>query len=266
LKKKIKKVYNVIVFAWMKDFFGKIKILKAIRDFRFRKVKCKMNNLFSLFASKGDLVFDVGANAGVYSEIYLNLGARVIAIEPQKNCVRYLENIFKNNKNLIVIGKALGEREGKGELMISPTNDGHSTMSKKWLTAAKQSGRFSDESYIIFNKPVEIQITTLDRLIEEYGTPQFIKIDVEGFEYNVLKGLAKPVKALSFEFHPEILEEMKKCILYLEELGDYHFNYSIGDSFKLELPSYITGEELIGNMLRLPDKSVCGDIYCKLNN
>jgi len=264
MKIRIKKIYNIIIFVWIKNFFEKIRILKTIRDFRLKKVKYRMSNFFSEFIKEGDLVFDVGANVGVYSEVYLNLGAKVVAIEPQKNCVRYLNHIFQNNQNLVVIEKALGEKEGNGELLISPTNDAHSSMSRQWLSAAKESGRFADQNYFIFNKPVEVQITTLNLLIEKYGTPRFIKIDVEGFEHEVLRGLTKPVEAISFEFHPEFLDEMKKCILYLEKLGNYYFNFSLGDSFKLELSNYVAGGRLIDNILNLPNKSVHGDIYCQL--
>jgi FkbM family methyltransferase len=264
MKTKIKKIYNMLVFFWIRNFLEKIRVLKIIRDFKSRETRRKMARLFCKFIKKGDLVFDVGANAGIYSKVFLDLGAKVFAIEPQKNCVRYLNQAFKGNKHIIIIEKALGEEKGKGKLLISPTNDGHSTMSRQWLVAAKKSGRFADESYCVFNEPVDIPITTADSLIEKYGIPSFIKIDVEGFEYDVLKGLTKPVEAMSFEFHPEFLDETKKCILYLNGLGNYNFNFSLGDSFKLELPNYIIGEELFNKILSLPDKSVHGDIYCKL--
>jgi hypothetical protein len=70
-------------------------------------------------------------------------------------------------------------------------------------------------------------MTTLDRLIEQYGTPSFIKIDVEGFEYQVVKGLTQPVKTLSLEFTPEFIESTFKCIDHLQRLGNIRLNYSM---------------------------------------
>jgi hypothetical protein len=76
-------------------------------------------------------------------------------------------------------------------------------------------------------------MTTLDKLIEQFGIPSFIKIDVEGFEYEVIKGLSKPVKALSLEFTPEIIESTYKCINYLQQLGKINLNYSVFKTMSL---------------------------------
>jgi FkbM family methyltransferase len=262
----MKKLLNIIVFIWLKNFLEKIGLIKIVRDIRLRKCKRKMLHFFPAFINEENLVFDVGANVGVYTEVFLRLGAKVVAVEPQKNCVNYLHRIFGGSENMTIVEKALGEREGRGELLISPTNDGHSTMSRDWLSAAKRSGRFADDSYYYFDRTVEVQITTLNSLIEKYGIPEFIKIDVEGFEYEVLKGLTKPVKAICFEFHPEFLDSMKKCILYLEKLGNYYFNFSLEHFVDLELPDYVTGKELIDAIFNLTDKNTYGDIYCKLGD
>ena len=45
-----------------------------------------------------------------------------------------------------------------------------------------------------------VPVTTLDALIERHGVPSFVKVDAEGFEEEVLQGLSRSIKALSFEF------------------------------------------------------------------
>ena len=48
-----------------------------------------------------------------------------------------------------------------------------------------------------------VPVTTLDALIDRYGLPAFCKIDVEGFEEAVVRGLSRPIPSVSFEFTPE---------------------------------------------------------------
>src|SRR5215510_11970 len=149
----------------------------------------KMLDFYSQFVSPGKLCFDVGANIGNRVKIFLELQADVVAIEPQDKCAQILKRVFGNSHYLRIIQKALGEREGEAEIMINDS-DTLSSMSPEWIEAVKESGRFSE---YLWDKKQKVQITTLDNLIQQYGIPQFIKIDVEGFEYQVIHGLSQPI-------------------------------------------------------------------------
>lgn len=241
-----------------------------VKHFRARKLATQwtthdkeMLDFYSQFISPGELFFDVGANIGNRTKILLKLGAEVVAIEPQDECVNILESVLGKNKHLTVIKKVLGASEGEAELMIS---NGHtiSSLSQDWVEAVKSSGRFSDYSWE--NKKV-VPMTTLDRLIDMYGTPSFVKVDVEGFEHEVMKGLSKPIRFISFEFTPEFIDSTFKCIEHLESLGDVLFNYSIDESMQLALDKYVASKEMIGilNGVR-HDTSLFGDVYCQFIN
>ena len=157
--------------------------------------------LYCQFMGRNDLVFDIGANEGNRTKIFAQLSRQVIAVEPQPSCVTSLQAQFGANPKIRIVPKALGAREGSAEIMISNAT-GISSLSPTWVQAVRDSGRFSGFTWA---GKQTVEVTTLDSLIEEFGSPGFIKIDVEGYEFEVLSGLSRPVRALSFEFVPEYL-------------------------------------------------------------
>ena len=114
-------------------------------------------------------------------------------------------------------------------------------MSDSWIQAVRSSGRFKRFNW---NRSEEAIVTTLDKLIDEFGIPAFCKIDVEGFEEQVIRGLTQCLPALSFESSPELVESTSRIIDYLEEIGHYRFNYSPGESMKMALPEWVAGNAM----------------------
>jgi len=216
-----------------------------------------MLNFYSQFIEKGDLCFDIGANVGNRTDVFLGLGATVIAVEPQTICVEKLRSSFKRNKNVIIVDKALGEREGFGKIAICEAEPTISTMSDKWKT----NGRFANNHE--WSKRQPVSITTLDALIQKYGVPKFCKIDVEGFEKQVLKGLTVPIPFISFEFTREFFDDAKKCMAYLSSIGESRFNCSLGESGELFLPEWVTHDRVHTSLDSFDDDFLWGDIYVK---
>jgi len=225
---------------------------------RERHWQRRMVEFYSLFIKEGDLCFDIGANVGRFTRVFLKRGARVICIEPQEKCLRQLRKLFINNRNVIIVGKAVGEYEGYGELMISEEHT-ISTMSDKWT----KEGRFSKEHK--WTKTQEVPVTTLDALIQSYGFPKFVKIDVEGFEEAVIRGLPSPVSFISFEFTREFFDDTKKCISRLLSIGDVKLNCTLYESAKLLFPEWVTAEEIYKKIDSLEDKLLWGDVFAKFN-
>lgn len=254
IKKTIKKLLQVSrLYSW-------VIVAKKRIDYFDPMVRTRQKeafNFYSQFIKSGDLCFDIGANVGDITEIFLKLGAKVIAIEPQEICLEILYKLFGKNKNLVIINKAVGERPGYSELSVCEDAHSISTMSDKW----KKEGRFSQ--YYKWTKTQKVLVTTLDELIKEYGQPKFCKIDVEGLEESVLKGLTKPIPYISFEFTEEFFDDTKKCINYLSSLGRAEFNYSIGESPKLFSPNWLKAGELYSKLENIDNKYLWGNIYVK---
>ena len=104
------------------------------------------------------------------------------------------------------------------------------TLSKKWATTLSENkARHTyDHCGLNFVQRRTVETTTLDELITEHGRPIFIKIDVEGYELNVIRGLRHAVPYLSFEVNlPEFRPEGLECVALLGDLAvNGKFNYT----------------------------------------
>jgi FkbM family methyltransferase len=229
--------------------------LNKRREFKRRR------NFYSQFISSGDLCFDVGANYGNRTKIFLTLGARVVAVEPQELCMAKLRRRFGRNRNLTLVPQALGAAVGEKQIYLSAAST-VSSMSSDWIEKVKASGRFAN---VEWNGSAKVSVTTLDALIAKHGTPVFCKLDVEGFEAEILSGLSRPIRTVSFEFTPEIIEVALACITRLEQLVCYEFNVSFAESMQFHLPSWVGASEISRLLTEItPDKKCFGDVYARI--
>lgn len=216
--------------------------------------------LYSRFVSAGDLVFDVGANVGDRTAAFRAMGARVIAIEPHPECVMGLRGRFASDLDVAIVDHAVSNHEGPAAL-ISGDTSAISSISEEWIAAVRKTDRFSGHEW---HTRYRVETTTLDRLIEKFGQPAFIKIDVEGWEAAVILGLSMPVKALSFEFTPECLDSARQCVDRLQSIGDYKFCYSLKESLKL-YPEWLPGTAVLSELRQFEnDSATYGDVYAQL--
>jgi len=237
--------------------------IKLIKDRHFKnpiqkKFNEKLENFYSQIIKPGDLCFDVGANYGYRTEAFLKLGAKVIAVEPQTQPANFLKLKFSDKIELIQ--KALGDKNEIKPMLVSSAH-ALSSLSDSWVSEVKKD-RFKSESW---KKQINIEVTTMDDLINQYGIPDFCKIDVEGYEYEVLQGLTKPIRLLSFEYTiPEFITRAIMCVEYLSVLGDIKCNYSSGESLKFGLDDWLKPAEFISIFKGLPTRKIIdGDIYVK---
>jgi FkbM family methyltransferase len=218
----------------------------------------KRMNFYRQFVGPGDKVFDVGANLGNRAKIFSRLGAFVVAVEPQTDCANYLRSVFRNTPNFHLVKKALGASEGQLEMHINEDHSMISSLSPEWIRSVTESGRFKNK----WNRRETVQVDTLDHLIAEQGAPAFVKIDVEGFEDQVVSGLSVLVGALSMEFTHEFMESAFKCIEHLCGIADCRFQISLGESMDFALPNWVPADEIKKTLSVIAPKS-WGDIYAR---
>ena len=222
---------------------------------RFRALK---RHFFSQFLRAGDLVFDVGANLGSYAEIFASLGARVIALEPNPDCVSHIRRSYPG-ESIDVVGTAVGSAAGVASIRLADRSD-MSSMSEDWIRSIQEAQRIDDA---VWANQITVPVITLDSLVQRYGMPKFIKIDVEGFEESVLGGLSNQPPLLSFEFNTNFLDAATRCLQTLGSSSDCSFNFVIGEPLKFELKDWVGMDQLRARLQAL-DRSVgYGDIFAK---
>ncbi len=223
----------------------------------------KLKQLYGSFIAPGDLAFDIGAHVGDRSRAWASLGAKVVAIEPQADLAAWLRWLFKGRNDVQVVQTALGAAAGSAVLQADPTNPTVSTLSGEWITQVVEGGGFESVSW---RAASEVAVTTLDHLIETYGEPAFCKIDVEGFEAEVLRGLSQPIKALSVEFLPAVIDVAIEAVDRLEALGRYRYNVSYGEDLAFEFADWASADRMKEWLLQQRGGRSSGDVYARLES
>jgi FkbM family methyltransferase len=244
--------------AW-RTFRGVVRSLRIYYGDSARRPA--MDRLYAQFVRPGDLVFDVGAHVGDRVGAFRRLGARVVAIEPQPALVRTLRLLYGRDRAVAIEPAAVGRENGSVELRLNIDNPTVSTASDAFVRAADGAPGWHGQAW---TRMLRVPMLTLDALIERHGAPSFIKIDVEGFEAEVLAGLSRPPPALSFEFTTIQRDLAAACIECSVALGYTHFNAALGESQAFAHAAWQSAGDIKDWLAALPAEANSGDVYARL--
>jgi FkbM family methyltransferase len=171
---------------------------------------------YAPFISAGDLCFDIGSNIGTKTEMFLKLGAKVVAFEPQPSCLRETAARCSPTRHLTTVNTAVGAVSGTMPLYVCRHPTGSSLIAD-WSEDVKEI--------------IHVPVMTLDHAIDRYGLPNFCKIDVEGYELEVIKGLSQRIPTLTLEYHHDEanIRTTLECVHYLSRFGELSINVTLGD-------------------------------------
>lgn len=181
----------------------------------------------------GQLVFDVGANHGDKSDIFLRSGARVVCVEPDQACCELLKHRFGH----LIPGRvriercALSDRDGRLPMYIESPGSPFNSFARHWVDErVARTGRRVDSTIVTVKKA--------QTLFDLYGVPRLMKIDVEGHEPEVLSGVQSMVPVITFEVNlPAFREQALRSVDLIASLSPQTvFNYfeSCQDGFVCE--------------------------------
>jgi len=253
-----------ITSPMIKNFINRINQLRAASYHKKleKKLFPERAKFYQQFIAPNDVVFDIGANMGNRVNVFLKLGARVIAVEPQPQCIHHLKQSFGDRISIVEAGVA--SKEGTAEMFVSSEST-ISTLSQEFIQTTGE-GRFKQYAW---NEKITIQLTTLTQLIATYGMPSFCKIDVEGFEVEVLKGLQQSIPVLSFEYCvPEMQQNVLDCLKELNRINpDGVFNYCVAEDMRFVMEQWLSYDSFLEVVnSREFAATLFGDIYFKTIN
>jgi FkbM family methyltransferase len=200
------------------------------------------------FVGEGDLCFDIGANLGQTIKPLVACKAKVVAVEPNPLCGQSLAWEFAGCRDVTIVGQAVGAEAGFADLHFEGT-DATASLRNDWPFPLRGIER--------------VRVTTLDALIEQFGKPTLLKVDVEGFETEVFKGLSQPIPVVRFEYHRWELARALTCLARLAEVGEISAaNVTELDSTSFHFPEWVSYDELVGRLEN--DELEKGNIVVKM--
>jgi FkbM family methyltransferase len=192
---------------------------------------------FRRLLNGAELVFDIGASNGDKAFIFSRCADRIICLEPNPECAARLARRFRHDRMITIVPEGVSDSAGVGTISVySGDESALSSFSQRWI-----------EEHGAPARTVEVKLTTLEDLISRFGRPSYIKIDVEGFEVNVLRGLRSSVPLVSFECNlPMFLSETLECITLLDRLADNcRFNFCISEPpLDFAMDMWVSAEEM----------------------
>lgn len=226
------------------------KLERSIRPNKRRDFQGNVALYQSLFRPNS-LCFDIGANIGMKSDAMLQAGARVISFEPNPLVIPELRACCSHHPNWSLVETALGSGAAITTLYARESS-GQSSLAQEWegKTIAKY----------------HVPVVTLDSAIKCFGTPAFCKIDVEGWELEVLKGLTTIIPQMSFEFHlsESDIKKTVTCLERLAQFGEIQINITPDELTQFYFPDWIPLDQFLkrfpGNLEESMDY---GDIFIR---
>lgn len=221
----------------------------------------RLPSFYAPFVPTGALCFDIGAHVGNRVWAWSRLGATVVAVEPQAICFQFLSRWYGKKENVTLLKKGVGANAGTQPLFISSRTPTVTTFSASWIATVQQIDSFAG---VQWNEKSTIEMITLDEMIAQFGVPAFCKIDVEGYEFEVLRGLSYPLPALSLEYIPAMMNTVFDCLDQLERLATYEYNWSVAESHRWQKPEWMPAQTIRQQFAQMSTHAPSGDLYARL--
>lgn len=205
--------YNYIRYSWI--FSGYQQLFKPRARKRARAAHQKEVRLYREIVGHAGLIFDIGAYNGHKTAAFLEICDKVVACEPDPDNFRLLEIRFRRLRNRVILEEAaVSDRVGAARMLVHHPGSAFNTLNKRWAELLERDGgqRWKEDIRFAEGGGLEVRTTTLDELIIRHGVPEFIKVDVEGFERKVFDGLSRAVACVSFEC---LLPEFRDDLFYI---------------------------------------------------
>ena len=209
---------------------------------------------FNKILKKKKLIFDVGSNQGDKAFVFSKIGQKIILFEPDKICCDFLENRFKNFKNILIEKIVLtGRKAEKKSFITVENNSSYNSLNLKRINFLKNNFK-----YLL--KRIYIKTKSINFYIKKYGIPNFLKIDTEGSEYEIIKSIKKEHKPLisCICFEANLPLFFKETLMIISLFPRSSFNLRIWNKYNFVYHKNINAKDL---KLYLRNKKITYDIF-----
>lgn len=204
------------------------------------------------------MFFDIGANVGKWSLANIATCDKIIAVEASPDTFNKLFNNTNINPKIVCLNFAVCNSNDEYVTFYNSNADTISTMNKDWLD--NPVSRFY--KYATYNT-ITCKSIKIDKLIEIYGVPNLIKIDVEGGEFECLTSLTQKVSNLCFEWASETNTITFDCIDYLEKIGFTEFSIQFEDKYTYRPQVYTDKSTVIQTLNKTTAKKEWGMVWAR---
>lgn len=250
--KKFRKALLSILKAFSKDILikhhktGKLFLLHSYKHKGYwyygKRREQNSMKIFSEIIKSGMNVLEIGGHIGYLTTYYSYLvgqSGKVVVFEPGKNNLKYLYSNVKNSDagNVIIEEFAAGNQNCTMTFYLDPITGQNNTLVKNF-EGFEKNREFSaepDSEYLTDS----VQVVRLDDYLINKELPDFIKIDIEGYEWECIEGLKVTIEKHRPYLMIEIQANSEKIINYFLSL-----NYKIYNDIKKEISNMETFEKV----------------------
>lgn len=233
--------------------------------------RIKLNQSFDkkliehLGLTKFELALDIGSFTGDSVVGIQSMGYKhIVCIEPDPHNFDKLKSNYGKNATITLIKKAVSDKSEEIIKLCSTRNLPFlNSLDPKWLTKTRHNQFYRPNQY----EEVDVETITIPDIIELVGkSPDYIKIDVEGWEKQVIRCIKEKPELVSFEWISERLDDNLSCISMLRDLGFSKFYICMGEELPLEIDEVYNYERCAIKFFELKeidnDDLLGGNCFC----
>lgn len=232
----------------IKNYFRYSKLhfyILRLKNPAYLKYLKKEFDFYQTFLIKNKLIFDLGANLGDKSHVFLKFTDKIILYEPEEDLFERLKFRFRKNNKVVLNNLLISDLVGDVVFNSVVENEAYSSIVNNY----KDNFDHLKKSLVI--KKIK-KSSTLNFEINKHGIPYYIKIDCEGAENLILKNLKYNIEVLSFEANlPLFLKQTTEIIDYLKNNFNRCYNIRKEGEFNFLFKNHLNSKEIVENLTYL---------------